>query len=161
MKGDAKISQDQKHRYTLWRSWDDDKPKILFIGLNPSRADATFNDPTITRCIGFAKSWGYGGLHFGNLYSFRTPDPKMLIQNITQAADQLTDTYLQAMINNSEKVICCWGSWKFIKDRAMYVLDNLIPQSYCFGYNKDGQPKHPLYLRFDSKLILFSRSKAY
>lgn len=46
--------------------------------LNPSTADAEIDDPTITRCIGFAKSWGFGGLMVGNLWAYRATDPKEL-----------------------------------------------------------------------------------
>lgn len=89
---DALITEDQKHRYSLSRIWNKKKPMIMFIGLNPSRADAIKNDATIIRCINYAQSWQhgqvvfeelmknggdypnkYGGMYFANLYSFRTP----------------------------------------------------------------------------------------
>jgi hypothetical protein len=176
MKGGANISPDRKHRYSLWRSWDDNKPKILFIGLNPSRADNVYNDATITRCIRFAKDWGYGGLHFGNLFSYRTPyvtrqqleakksipDIELwepLLENLSFAITDLTDHYLASMVRDAEKVVCCWGSWKFIAERSMHIIDKILPESYCFGLNQDGQPKHPLYLASNSKLQLFSRQK--
>ena len=69
LKSDAVFSPDRLHRYGLWRIWDDDLPKVLFIGLNPSTADELKNDPTIRRCIGYAKDWGYGCL----LYTSPSP----------------------------------------------------------------------------------------
>ena len=74
----AIISDCQKYRYALWRNWDLSKDKVMFIGLNPSTADHIEDDPTIRRCIGFAKSWGYGGLYMMNLFSYRTSNPSKL-----------------------------------------------------------------------------------
>ena len=73
---DAVLSECKKYRYMLRRVWDRTKPACLFIGLNPSTADATVDDPTIRRCVGFADSWGYGELVVGNLYAFRATKPK-------------------------------------------------------------------------------------
>ena len=55
-------------------------PLILFIGLNPSTADETKNDPTIRRCINFAKDWGYGGVMIANLFAFRSTSPEIMKQ---------------------------------------------------------------------------------
>ena len=70
MKTDAKFSACRKYRYALWRTWDESKPNVMIIGLNPSTADENENDPTITRCINFAKSWGYGGVCVTNLFAY-------------------------------------------------------------------------------------------
>ena len=71
---DATFSDDRVHRYALWRIWDESLPKVLFIGLNPSTATETKNDPTIRRCMGYAKDWGYGGYIMGNIFAFRSSD---------------------------------------------------------------------------------------
>ena len=65
----AIISDCGKYRYQLWRKWDPSLPVVLFIMLNPSQADASEDDPTIRRCINYAKSWGYGGIYVGNLFA--------------------------------------------------------------------------------------------
>ena len=64
------------YRYSLWREWNPDAAQITFIMLNPSRADATNDDPTIRRCINFASSWGYGYLEVVNLFAYRTSHPQ-------------------------------------------------------------------------------------
>ncbi len=130
----ATFSKDFKHRYKLWRRWDQRKPIVTFIGLNPSRADAITNDPTIRRCIDFAKQWGMGGLIFCNLYSFRTPyvtakqvevaryqakyvhdtktgdDWQPLTENLDHACNEFTDLILKDAIAQSEKTVFAWGS---------------------------------------------------
>ena len=78
MQSGAVITGD--YRYLLWREWDNSHKTVSFIMLNPSRADAQVNDPTITRCINFAKSWGYGRLEVVNLFAYRTPKPSLLKQ---------------------------------------------------------------------------------
>ena len=75
MKKDAQLSTCRKYRYALWRTWDEAKPQVMIIGLNPSTADETKDDPTITRCINFAKAWGYGGVCMANLFAYRATAP--------------------------------------------------------------------------------------
>ena len=75
MKKDAVLSEDRKYRYLLSRNWDDTKPTVLFIGLNPSTADEKEDDPTINKCISYAKSWGYGKVLMANLFAFRSTNP--------------------------------------------------------------------------------------
>lgn len=75
MKSEAILSVDRKYRYVLTRTWDETLPNIMFVGLNPSTADETTDDPTIRRCINFAKSWGYGGLYMVNLFAYRSTNP--------------------------------------------------------------------------------------
>jgi len=66
------------HRYLLWRDWDNSLPTVAFVMLNPSTADAERMDPNIRRCLGFARSWGYGRMIIGNLYAYRATDPRVL-----------------------------------------------------------------------------------
>lgn len=74
----AFFSSDRVHRIWLSRIWDEDKPRVMFIGLNPSTANETSNDPTIRRVQSMAKSWGYGGVYMMNLFTFISTDPKKL-----------------------------------------------------------------------------------
>jgi hypothetical protein len=61
MEKGAMFTPTREHRYVLWRRWGEG-PAVNFIGLNPSTADEQEDDPTIRRCIGFARNWGYDAL---------------------------------------------------------------------------------------------------
>jgi len=77
------FSEDRKYRYTLWREWKSlftrqQKEFVVFIGLNPSTADETKDDPTIKRCVGFVKKWGFDAFCMMNLFAYRTRYPSVM-----------------------------------------------------------------------------------
>lgn len=71
IKKDATISDCGKYRYRLSRIWEPGRPVATFVMLNPSTADATNDDATIRKCMGFARRWNLGGIHVGNLFAYR------------------------------------------------------------------------------------------
>jgi len=151
MKTGAKISPCNKYRYALWRVWDESLPLVMFIGLNPSTADATEDDPTIRRCIGFAKSWGYGGIQVGNLFAYRSTKPSKLYK-ASNPVGQDNDFWLKKLHSSSQIVIAAWGNRGTFLDRARYVC-SLLPDIYCLGVTKYKQPRHPLYLKKSVKPV--------
>ncbi|NEQ99153.1 MAG: DUF1643 domain-containing protein [Cyanothece sp. SIO2G6] len=154
------------YRYGLWRRWDFEQPLLLFIGLNPSTADAVTNDPTIRRCIGFARSWGYGGMMVTNLFAYRATRPQELRQ-VTDPIGPETDEWIvrlcQCVVDSTwsittrsittshsdTRVMAIWGNagaW-WGRDRTILnLIRPIIPQLYCLSVTKRGQPAHPLYL---------------
>ena len=92
------------YRYLLWREWDSDRKIVSFIMLNPSRADAEINDPTITRCINFAKSWGYGRLEVVNLFAYRTSHPSLLKQT-AEPIGRDNDRYILESVEKSDRTM--------------------------------------------------------
>lgn len=152
----AVITEDQKYRYALWRKWKLGGRNIMFIGLNPSRANEYFNDPTITRLINFSKDWGFDGMYMANLFAWRDPDPSFLKQfgvlNFFEYVGSHTDEWLRVMSADSVRLVFCWGSWNNIEIRSK-VVEHEFPGAMCFGKNADGSPKHPLYLKKTTKLI--------
>lgn len=149
----AVISNNKKYRYSLRRIWDDSKPKIMFIMLNPSTADADLDDPTIRRCIGFAKSWGYGGIHIGNLFAYRSTNPKNLLSE-KDPIGKHNKVFLDSMSMACEKVVCAWGNslivnTLFKKTGKDYLPLKGIKNLHYIDLCNDGTPKHPLYLKSD------------
>jgi hypothetical protein len=112
--------------------------------LNPSTADADIDDPTIRRVIQFSKSWGYGGVFVGNLYAFRSTDPKIL-RNVDDPVGSENIENIIQLLRQTDKVIYAWGN----NEKEPEWLCNLVEIPYCIDISKKGVPKHPLYLRGD------------
>jgi hypothetical protein len=151
-KFDAAIfSKDRKYRYTLYREWRSDLPVLMLIGLNPSTADEIQNDPTIRRCIDFAKSWGFGRIIMTNLFAIRGTDPKIL-KEVVDPIGMENDSYLVEMAQKTQLVIGAWGTLGTFMKRSAAVKA-LIPNIKCLGVTQNHQPKHPLYLKKDTPFI--------
>jgi len=146
----AILSACSQYRYQLWRKWDPAKPNVVFIMLNPSTADADNDDPTIRRCIGFAKDWRYGSLTVVNLFAFRATRPEDLLK----AEDPIGQENLEWIARATEKastIVCAWGNGKLInrllRTRSTYQPLRHINSPLCYlELSQDGTPKHPLYL---------------
>ena len=151
MKRDAVISKCGKYRYSLIREWNKSKQKVLFLMLNPSDADDKKDDPTIKRCINFAKDWGYGGLMVANLYAYITDNPKELFTSKNpEGFDNIR--YIKKMINECKIVVCAWGNKQGLPPLYLQKLSDLY---FLELSDVDGTPKHPLYLNKTSKLRKF------
>jgi hypothetical protein len=153
MKKSAILSDDRLYRYSLSRIWDSSLPTVMFIGLNPSTADETENDPTINRCIGFAKSWGYGGLVMTNLFAFRSTDPKIL-KSVKEPIGDKNNDWLIQLAKESKIIIAAWGTNGTLLNRDKEIK-KLFPTLYCLELSKENHPKHPLYLKKTKTPIRF------
>lgn len=153
----AVISDCGRYRYTLSRVWDESKYCLPFCMLNPSTADAEQDDPTIRRCIGFAKREGYGGIHVVNLFAFRATKPREL-DTVSDPVGPDNEIYLSravyAAASYNIPIVCAWGSrlplnvsrtgyWMIAQGGARFV---------CLGKTLAGYPRHPLYVRADQPL---------
>jgi len=104
-KKSAIISSCGKYRYELWRVWDDSKPLVLFICLNPSTADHEKEDNTSRVCINYAQRWGYGGLVMANLFAYRSTEPAKLFEKDDPIGPE-NDFYLRKLSGEAEMPIC-------------------------------------------------------
>ena len=143
----AVISDCNNYRYKLWRVWDSKLPKVMFIMLNPSTADSSKDDPTIRRCISFAKSWGFGGIYVGNLFAYRSTSPKGLLETDNPFGD-FNNIHQTEMSEICELVVCAWGNSPILK-KLNYKpeFDNIKKSMHYIELSQDGTPKHPLYLK--------------
>lgn len=151
MKKDAILSDCRKYRYALWRIWDCSLPYLLFIGLNPSTADEKKDDPTIRKCIKYAKYWEYGGFYMANLFAFRATDSSKLYKE-KKPIGQNNDEWIVKLSKKARIVVAAWGNNGNYLDRSKKVV-NMIPDLYCLKKNNSGEPTHPLYLNIDLKPI--------
>lgn len=145
----AKFSKDRKYRYALWRIWDKDKPLVMFIGLNPSTASEITDDPTIRRVQKFAFDWGFGGVIMMNLFAYVTAYPEKLKKHPRHNIQN--NSYLIDKAVKCELIIFAWGSFKEAKERAKKVMEMF--EGYALIINKDGTPRHPLYVPKDVKPV--------
>ena len=142
----ADFSDCGRYRYKLWRTWDDIRPDVMFIMLNPSTADATADDPTIRRCIGFAHDWGYGGVRVGNLFAWRTPYPQAL-RSALDPIGRHNDSALCELAEGAALVVAAWGVHGMWLARAQTVRQRFTRPLHALGVTKSGEPAHPLRLR--------------
>ena len=138
----------KKNRYELWRIWNNQKPLILFILLNPSTADDKNDDKTVKKLIGFTKKYDFGGFYIGNLFSYisSSPNPKKFVHNEIKNIN-----HIKKMKKKCKKVVVGWGN---LGNNPIWLSDIGI-KPMCFGLNKNGTPKHPLYLSFKTELIKY------
>ena len=131
------------YRYLLWRAWDRDLPRVGFILLNPSTADADRLDPTLSRCAGFARRWGFGAMLVANLFGYRSTKPEVL-NGVEDPFGELNDAYLELVYTLSDRLVVGWGNHGLIRSAHRRV--SFVGQSaYCLGVTKLSQPVHPLY----------------
>ena len=149
----------RRFRYALWRRWEKTGDNLLFIGLDPSTANNLRDDPTIRRLIGFAKSWGFGGLFAGNLFSIVSADPAILFLSQSQELPGgPNDTAIKRMRELSTMALVAWGEWGInAGTRPSEVLSLIGEPVYCLKVNQSGEPTHPLYLPSDTKLMRYYR----
>ena len=157
MMKDALIPEDDiRYRYWLSRIWDQEKPRVIFIMLNPSTADHMIDDPTIRRVIHFSMDWGYGGVYVVNLYAFRSTDPKGLKATDDPIGPQNREhiqTLIQNKDNKVDRVVYAWGNG----EQEPEWLREIVKEPFCIARSKKGIPKHPLYLKGDLQPIIYLR----
>lgn len=157
MRGDAVFDDTGRYRYRLGRRWSPGA-RVAFVMLNPNAADATRDDPTIRRCVGFARRWGYGAVDVVNLFGLRARDPRAL----ARAGDPIgpdNDRHLRAAVGRADLVVCAWGAAAIARSRSVELAALLTASDpRCLGLTRAGAPRHPLYLRRDARLRRFSGS---
>lgn len=156
----ANFSEDKIYRYALWRVWDISKGIIMFIGLNPSTADETYNDPTIRRVISFAKQWGYGGVYMMNCFPLVSSDPKALrkfnVVSYCYHVLNINDHWLLRAAKGSKDIIFAWGNFDIVKETGRDKdLIKMFPDAKALILNKNGSPRHPLYVKSNIVPIRF------
>jgi hypothetical protein len=123
----------------------------MFVGLNPSTADESRDDPTIRKCIRFARGCGYGGLVMANVFAFRTTYPASLVAAARARVDVFgpeNESHLRSLAESSDLVIAAWGAhaarWPVAR-----VVEVVGPDIHYLRLTKSGHPEHPLYLPSD------------
>ncbi len=168
----ARISKDGRYRYRLWREWrgthdvnnwrwfdryhEYGEPKpCVFIMLNPSTADGNTDDPTIRRCVAFAKSWNYERLVVVNLFAYRATNPRELLalNDIDDPVGPDNYSSIEDITAKAGITICAWGTNGSHLGQDETVRGWIVGKTHSLGLTKHGYPRHPLYLPADTKPI--------
>ena len=137
-----------RFRYLLWRQWEAGA-RVLFVMLNPSVADATRDDPTIRRCVGLARAWGFGAVEVANLFALRATDPRDLVRARRRVGPR-NDEILAEVAARADAIVVAWGVHGGLDGRDRAVAHMLGGRALrCLGRTRAGQPRHPLYVRRD------------
>ena len=143
-----------EYRYNLWREWDGPGATMLktswcvFIMLNPSMADGQLDDPTIRKCVRFARLWKYQKLVVVNLFAGRATKPADLFKMANPIGSHNAHHIRETLDNEAGVVVCAWGMHGGFMDQdkaVMRLLDEAGVTPYALGLTKDGFPRHPLY----------------
>jgi hypothetical protein len=147
--------KNNQYRYVLKRTWDKTKPKIAFIGLNPSTANEKVDDNTVRKCITVARRDGFGEIAMLNIYAYRSTDP-FALKDHPDPTGELNDKHIYEECETSSKIVVAWGN--HATDDRHQTLLNLLGgfDLWCFAKNKDGKPKHPLYVSNKAPLIPYT-----
>lgn len=155
----ADFSECKKYRYKLWRVWDTKRPLLYFILMNPSTADEVKNDPTIERQCRRAKSLGFGGVIILNCGAIRETDSKKAWSDSDPVGPANVETITREVERNPEAIfIAGWGKPARSCGADRHILDlfrRLGHPLWCLGVNKDGSPKHPLYVGYDVPMQIY------
>lgn len=160
MQGGATISECGRYRPLLWRRWGDEQAScMLWIGMNPSTADASVNDPTIQREVAFTKREGFTRYVKCNVMDYRATDQRELRRpDINPCSDDNLPT-IQHMAQDAGMVVLCFGTLhkrtQPYGDAVVMLLQSMGLRPVCLGKNVAGSPKHPLYLAASTKFEPF------
>jgi hypothetical protein len=154
------------YRYRLWREWGDPRSRCVFVGINPSTADAVEDDQTIAKCIGFARRWGFGALDMVNLFAWRDTDQRGLLNTLDPIGRENDCRLLQAF-DTASRIVLAWGAGKTASVRrlieARAVRESKMLFSYgdaergSLGTTAEGFPRHPLMLGYSTPFVPWTR----
>jgi len=144
----ALYSECERYRYLLEVRWNPDRGAEFcqFVGLNPSTATETSDDPTLRRCKSFAAGWGYGGVLMTNAAAFRATDPQEMLSADEAIGAENTPEWIAAL--GCDLVVCAWGVWgdRCLDGQCDAIRAALGHRAHYLRLTKSGSPAHPLYL---------------
>jgi hypothetical protein len=162
-RGAAIISADGRYRYRLERHGLSGSGSVAWIMVNPSTADATADDPTIRKVIGFSERMGAGWAIVGNKFAWRATDVRDL-RSVSDPVGPGNDEHLSNIMSEAATVIVAWGPLSKLPPvlkRRWYkvarIADRVGARLMCFGTAQDGHPRHPLMLAYDTPLVEWKR----
>ncbi len=153
----ALLSTCGTYRYGLTRRWGNG-PACGWVMLNPSTADASIDDRTIAKIVRFSARWGFFGITVCNLFALRSTDPSELLVHPDPIGPD--NDRMLGVIGKLPRVVVGWGAHPAVGVRGVQALKLIGRDVWCLGCTESGQPRHPLYMRNDSKLLPWPKRPA-
>ena len=154
---EAIYSDCERYRYALTRVWDDAGKRVMFVMLNPSKADEIANDPTVERCERRARALGYGAFRVTNIFAWRDTDPHAMRRAKEPVGPENDQTLIEGA-DWADDIIAAWGAHGGHREQGAYVRDLLIGTKvpiHHLGLTKAGHPRHPLYISYTQEIELW------
>lgn len=139
------------YRYLLWRIWDEDKPLLLVIMLNPSTADHLTGDRTADGLMRRARRLGYGGIIIANCFAFRATEPEDMEAAVDPVGPR-NNQILQIILDTEGDLLCAWGVKAVHRNREKEVkcaISSGKARPHMLRLCVNGAPEHPLYIPSD------------
>ncbi|AQQ52180.1 DUF1643 domain-containing protein [Planococcus lenghuensis] len=154
---EVRFDETKTYRYLLACSWEQGEGTVTFVMLNPSIGDEERCNPTMKRCVDFARDWGYRSMQVVNLFSYISVKPTGLLE-VDDPVGAENDAHIVEAAAGSDLVVFAWGAkYGDISGRDREVARLLAEYPlHCIGKTKQGHPRHPLYLKKDLKPIVFN-----
>ena len=151
----AEFDASGKYRYHLTRRWTTGRGHVVFVLLNPSTADEHREDPTVRRCMGYARRWGARELRVVNVFAYRATKPADMLA-VADPVGPENDEAIRSACKRASRVVFGWGAYGSHMNRSTDIVRLLKDRRpYCLGVTSLGEPRHPLYLRADAEPVPF------
>ena len=166
------FSECRSYRWILKRELLIGEKTIVFIGLNPSKANSSTNDSTLSRIINFCSKWNYKNIYIVNLFGLISKSPSELSKSNDPIGSNNDLIILKSLEFWQQNTNCdLWLGWgdkgqlngrdrkvlKFIKNFSDLKSNenNYSKRLLSLGLSKKGNPRHPLYMPNQSFLRKF------
>ena len=162
----AHFSPCRRWRYRLWIEWNQDRPVMLWLLLNPSTADEIANDPTVERCQRRAHASGFGSVGIANIFAWRSTDPAGLLATEDPVGPE-NDAAIIDMATRADLIVCGWGKHGSLLGRGPAVEEMLRSRRairhklHALKLNADGSPRHPLYVGYEAKPVAWRKEAEF
>ena len=155
VRGWASFSRDRRYRYSLGRTWADG-PRVCWVLLNPSTADADEDDRTLRRCLAFSRAWGAGSIEVVNLFALVSTRPGAL-RDDPDPAGASNGRAVRRAVARADVVVAGWGNVPpALLAAATQAMRGLPQRAWCLGLTGAGNPRHPLYVAATTVLVPFT-----
>ena len=154
----AEYSADGTYLWSYERRWAPGGA-LCWVGLNPGPGDHDAGSrPALRRVASWARREGCAAVVVVNLFSLRSTVATSLTAVHDDIVGDRTDETIRAASRDARITLAAWGANKMVRQRSGDVLE-LLDNPLCAGVNKNGEPRHPLYVPASTALVPYRPPK--